>query len=44
MIRSDDDVRAIEMTIVTRPFILDFAGAKLPHGIPDFGDDIMAEH
>ena len=34
----------LEMTIVQRPFILDFAGAKLPHEVPDFGEEIMAEH
>ena len=26
-IRADDELRIIEMTIVTRPFVLDFAGA-----------------
>jgi hypothetical protein len=44
LILSDDDLRAIEMTIVTRPFILDFAGAKLPHELPDFEANIMEEH
>jgi hypothetical protein len=34
----------LEMTIVQRPFILDFAGAKLPDEIPDFDDEIVAEH
>ena len=43
-ILSDDELRAIETTIVTRPFVLDFAGAKLPHEVPDFDDEIMAEH
>jgi hypothetical protein len=43
-ILSDGDLLVIEMTIVTRPFVLDFAGAKLPHEVPDFGDEIMAEH
>jgi hypothetical protein len=43
-ILSDDNLRAIEMTIVTRPFVLDFAGAKLPHEVPDFDEEIMAEH
>ena len=28
-IRADDDLRVIEMSIVTRPFVLDFAGAYL---------------
>ncbi len=32
------------MTIVTRPFVLDFAGAKLPREVPDFDEEIIAEH
>ena len=44
LILSDDDLRAIEMTIVTRPFVLDFAGAKLPHEVPDFDEGVMTEH
>jgi hypothetical protein len=44
LILTDDDLRAIEMTIVTRPFVLDFAGAKLSHEVPDFNEEIMAEH
>jgi hypothetical protein len=44
LILIDDDLRAIEMTIVTRPFVLDFAGAKLSHEVPDFTDEIIAEH
>jgi len=43
-ILKDDELRAIEMTIVTRPFVLDFAGAKLPREVPDFDEEIMAEH
>jgi hypothetical protein len=35
MLRKDDELRAIEMTIVTRPFVLDFAGAYL-WSPPDF--------
>jgi hypothetical protein len=36
-IQADDALRVIEMTIVTRPFVLDFAGAYLdaPPGFPD---------
>jgi hypothetical protein len=40
----DDELRAIEMTIVQRPFVLDFAGAKLPNEIPDFSEEVMQEH
>lgn len=41
-IRSDDGLRVIEMTIVTRPFVLDFAGAYLD-AAPDFPDAVWAE-
>jgi hypothetical protein len=34
----------LEMTIVQRPFVLDFAGAKLPHEIPDFDAEIIEAH
>jgi hypothetical protein len=44
LVLKDGELMAIEMTIVQRPFVLDFAGAKLPHEIPDFGEDIMEEH
>lgn len=40
-IRADDELCVIEMTIVTRPFVLDFAGAYLDQP-PDFPDDIWA--
>jgi hypothetical protein len=41
-IRADDDLQVIEMTIVTRPFLLDFAGAYL--GVPpEFSAEIWAE-
>jgi hypothetical protein len=40
----DDALLAIEMTIVERPFVLDFAGAKRPHEVPDFDEEIIAEH
>src|SRR5258708_7244360 len=29
-VNADEDLRAIEMSIVERPFVLDFAGAKRP--------------
>lgn len=41
-IHADDDLRVIEMTIVTRPFVLDFAGAYLDAS-PDFPDEVWAE-
>ena len=41
-IRADDDLQVIEMTIVTRPFVLDFAGAYVG-APPEFSDDIWAE-
>ena len=41
-IRADDGLRVIEMSIVTRPFVLDFAGAYLD-APPDFSDEIWAE-
>lgn len=44
LISSDGGLRAIEMTIVERPFVLDFAGAKRPDEVPDFGAEIMEEH
>ncbi len=42
LIRTDDGLLVIEMTIVTRPFVLDFAGAWLD-APPDFPDEIWAE-
>lgn len=41
-LRADENLRIIEMTIVTRPFLLDFAGAWLDVP-PDFSDEIWAE-
>jgi hypothetical protein len=41
-IRADDDLHVIEMSIVTRPFVLDFAGAYLG-APPDFSEEIWAE-
>jgi hypothetical protein len=41
-IRADDELRVIEMTIVTRPFVLDFAGAWLD-APPSFSDEIWAD-
>ena len=42
LIRVDDALRVIEMTIVTRPFVLDLAGAWLDTP-PEFSDEIWAE-
>lgn len=39
LVRSEDDLLAIEMDIVTRPFVLDFAGAYLDCP-PQFPDEI----
>lgn len=41
-IRADDHLRVIEMTVVTRPFVLDFAGAYLD-APPYFSEEIWAE-
>lgn len=38
----DEELRVIEMTIVPRPFILDFAGAYLDWR-PEFSDEVWAE-
>jgi hypothetical protein len=41
-IRADEDLQVIEMTIVTRPFVLDFAGAYV--GVPpEFPVEIWSE-
>ena len=42
LIRADDELQVIEMTIVTRPFVLDFAGAYLD-ALPEFSGEIWAE-
>ena len=42
LVRTDDELRIIEMTIVTRPFVLDFAGAYLD-APPRFSEEIWAE-
>ena len=42
LIRFDDACRVIEMSIVTRPFVLDFAGAYLD-APPDFSEERWAE-
>jgi hypothetical protein len=42
MIEFDDALWIIEMTIVTRPFVLDFAGAYLDR-LPDFPEEAWAD-
>ena len=42
LIDFDDDLWVIEMTIVIRPFVLDFAGAYLDRA-PDFSEEVMAD-
>ncbi len=42
LIGSDDDLRVLEMTIVKRPFVLDFAGAYLDTR-PEFPADVWAD-
>ena len=42
LINADDGLRVIEMSIVTRPFVLDFAGAYLDAS-PEFSVEIWAE-
>jgi hypothetical protein len=42
LIALDDDLLVIEMTIVTRPFVLDFGGAYLGRP-PDFSEEVLAE-
>jgi hypothetical protein len=42
MLNSDDELWVIEMTVVSPPFVLDFAGAYLDEP-PDYPDDVLAE-
>lgn len=42
LLRHDDGTCIIEMSIVTRPFLLDFAGAYLEM-VPEFSDDVWVE-
>lgn len=42
LIRVDDMLLVIEMTVVARPFVLDFAGAYLD-APPDFPEEVWAE-
>jgi len=42
MIGFDDELCVIEMTLVDRPFVLDFAGAYLDKP-PDFSDEVLTD-
>src|SRR5207244_2850744 len=42
LLRIDEERKAIEMTIVPRPFVLDFAGAFLDEP-PDFSEDVLRQ-
>ena len=42
LLRFDDDLWVIEMDVVKRPFVLDFAGAYLDRA-PDYPDDVLDE-
>lgn len=42
LVRYDDELWIIEMTVVKRPFVLDFAGAFLDKG-PDFSEEVLAD-
>jgi hypothetical protein len=42
LIAHDDELWVIEMTIVTRPYLLDFADAYL-EGAPEFPEDVIEE-
>lgn len=44
LIGADDALRAMEISIVERPFVLDFAGAKRPEEVPDFEQHVLDEH
>jgi hypothetical protein len=42
LIHYDDQLWIIQMTVVTRPYVLDFAGAYLDHA-PEFSEEVMAD-
>jgi hypothetical protein len=42
LVNFDDELLAIEMSVVARPFELDFGDAYLDR-LPDYGEEIMAE-
>lgn len=42
LIRFDDELLVVEMSVVSRPFVLDFAGAYLDY-LPEFSDEIWSD-
>jgi hypothetical protein len=42
MLRFDDELYAIQMSVVSPPYLLDFAGAYIDQQ-PDFSEDVIAE-
>jgi hypothetical protein len=44
LIRTDDELLTVEMTIVTPPYLLDFASAYLLDEVPDFPDDVWEQY
>jgi hypothetical protein len=40
LLRSDGDLLILEMSVVVRPYLLDFAGAYLDEAAPRFEDDV----
>ena len=42
LVRFDDELWVIEMTVVKRPFVLDFAGAYLEWA-PEFSEEVLAD-
>jgi hypothetical protein len=42
LLRYDDGLWVVDMSVVTRPFVLDFAGAFLDKA-PDFSDEVLAD-
>lgn len=44
LLLEDDQLHAIEISIVQRPFILDFAGALRNDEVPDFEPSTVEEH
>lgn len=43
LLHFDEEFRAIEMTIVRTPFVLDFADARLDEPAADFSEEVLAQ-
>ncbi len=43
LVRVDAELLAIEMSVVTKPYVLDFAGASLGEEPPEFPDEVWAD-